>query len=446
MDKAWLLLPPARERVGIVMIRIARFARSATIVAVSLLTISTATPAWAVVQANGDGSGHTTAPQSDPGWGNVGVLGSASAVYLGNRWVLTANHVGTGSVTFPSGSFLARNGTAVQLKNPNDMGLSEFTDLLMFRLIADPGLPELTIASQRPARGTSVTLIGAGRDRAVNQTGWRLQTSSTGTTWTETSPAIADVLGYKTLDTKTMRWGNNLVESSGDTISNTGDDVLALTTKFESGLFTQHEAQAVPGDSGGGVFNHSLLSPGQLVGIMVANQMLNNNQPANTAVFGDLTMFADLAAYQDQIAALMEISAPPAAWQNQLDHFDIDDDGATKPLDALQVINALNQTGTRVLIDPPVGTPTSAPYLDVNGDGWLSPLDALQVINDLNPRTEALAANNFSASGAGNFGTPLPEPSSLVLAAGGLLLLGGYAWRRRHMMLASCQQGRGPRK
>src|SRR6185295_11538456 len=115
------------------MFEIARFGRSATFVAASILILSSVTPAKGVVLANGDGSQHTTAPPNDPGWGNVGVLGTGSAVYLGNRWVLTANHVGAGSVTFPSGSFLFRSGSEVQLKNPSGMGLSEFTDLVMFR-------------------------------------------------------------------------------------------------------------------------------------------------------------------------------------------------------------------------------------------------------------------------------------------------------------------------
>ena len=51
-----------------------------------------------------NGAANATAPTSDPGWSNVGTLGGASCVYLGNGWVLTAGHVGEGTVNL--------NGTA----------------------------------------------------------------------------------------------------------------------------------------------------------------------------------------------------------------------------------------------------------------------------------------------------------------------------------------------
>jgi len=49
---------------------------------------------------SGDGTQNTTAPLDDPGWANLGIRGGISAVYLGNRRVVTAAHVGIGSVTF----------------------------------------------------------------------------------------------------------------------------------------------------------------------------------------------------------------------------------------------------------------------------------------------------------------------------------------------------------
>ena len=47
-----------------------------------------------VLIATGDGTGNTEAPAADPGFGNVGIVNSLSGVYVGNGWVLTANHVG----------------------------------------------------------------------------------------------------------------------------------------------------------------------------------------------------------------------------------------------------------------------------------------------------------------------------------------------------------------
>ena len=65
--------------------------------------------------------------------------------------------------------------------------------------------------------------------------------------------------------------------------------------------------------------------------------------------------------------------------QNQARPVDTDRDGKVTPLDALIVINALNNMAG--------GDTTISPYvesLDVTGDGDLSPLDALVVINALN--------------------------------------------------------------
>jgi Dockerin type I domain len=77
------------------------------------------------------------------------------------------------------------------------------------------------------------------------------------------------------------------------------------------------------------------------------------------------------------------------AWQNPLNRFDVNGDATISPVDALQVINELNN---RVLtiggaFKPPGSIPSSAfRFLDTNGSGSISPLDALLVINRLNQR------------------------------------------------------------
>lgn len=71
-----------------------------------------------------------------------------------------------------------------------------------------------------------------------------------------------------------------------------------------------------------------------------------------------------------------------ADWQNAVNRLDVNASGFVEPLDALIVINDLNQNGTRVLPSKPVNY--AGPMIDVNGDGSLSPLDALIVINSMN--------------------------------------------------------------
>ena len=75
-------------------------------------------------------------------------------------------------------------------------------------------------------------------------------------------------------------------------------------------------------------------------------------------------------------------------WQNPRNALDVDDSGIVSPVDALQVINDLDDNGSRQL---PLSRPTLAAYLDVNGDGWTSPVDALMVINAIEENRQPLA-------------------------------------------------------
>ncbi len=79
-------------------------------------------------------------------------------------------------------------------------------------------------------------------------------------------------------------------------------------------------------------------------------------------------------------------------WKNPRNRFDIDDDGNVLPLDALIVINALNDGGSRPLAVPPVPPNVPPPYLDPSGDDSLSPLDALLIINELNGQSAGAQA------------------------------------------------------
>ena len=74
--------------------------------------------AQGVVISTGDGSGNTNSPGSNTGWANVGRVSSASGVYLGNRWVITANHVSTAPLRLSDGrTFAVSVGSDVRLRN-----------------------------------------------------------------------------------------------------------------------------------------------------------------------------------------------------------------------------------------------------------------------------------------------------------------------------------------
>src|SRR5687768_7068059 len=95
-----------------------------------LLVFALVSPAPAVLIDSGDGTGNTSAPSSDPGWDHVGICDGLTAVYLGDGWVVTANHVGTCNPAFDSVTYPWLPGSAVRLSNDD----ATLADLLVFRL------------------------------------------------------------------------------------------------------------------------------------------------------------------------------------------------------------------------------------------------------------------------------------------------------------------------
>lgn len=70
---------------------------------------------------------------------------------------------------------------------------------------------------------------------------------------------------------------------------------------------------------------------------------------------------------------------------NQLDRYDVNDDGRVTPLDALLVINSISKgiTDATPSQSPRIFGTIGTKFLDVDGDGRVQPLDALRVINHL---------------------------------------------------------------
>ena len=74
-------------------------------------------------------------------------------------------------------------------------------------------------------------------------------------------------------------------------------------------------------------------------------------------------------------------------WQNPLNKYDVNKNGATDPLDVLVLINRINaSSGSQTLPEFDPAKPNDFQFMDVNGDGSLSPLDVLEVINAINGR------------------------------------------------------------
>jgi len=117
------------------------------------------------------------------------------------------------------------------------------------------------------------------------------------------------------------------------------------------------------------------------------------------------------------------ISVSNNPYQNPTNALDVNGDRFVSPIDALLIINYLNdnpnQFGTQL---PPTGNPQIPFFLDVNGDGFVAPIDVLLVINELNMRatSQSLGGEGESTSELGTTwfsASPAPSVSNSAVPA-----------------------------
>jgi hypothetical protein len=103
---------------------------------------------------------------------------------------------------------------------------------------------------------------------------------------------------------------------------------------------------------------------------------------------------------------------PEFQWHNLRNAYDVDDDGAVSPIDAVLVINLLNATGGTPL-EGMLGSVGASPttFYDVAPDNFVAPIDAVLVINYLN--TQQLQSNGSTTS-TSHSGALLPAASVSV--------------------------------
>jgi hypothetical protein len=258
----------------------------------ALLLLLLGLPGRGVIIDSGDGSGNTSAPPDDPGWGYVGAVGSGlTSVYLGNGWVLSADHVLPGGVTLGGIYYPLVPGSKVTIQHD----ATTPADLAVWRIDQAPELPLLPLRASAPVGGSEVVMIGRGRNRGA------------ATTW-------MGIDGYLWGAGNAMRWGTNRVGNTGLQIAIGGRTTRSFSTDFSEDPpgpsdprctdgSACPEAQAANGDSGGGVF---LRSGGawELAGIMHSISAFGG-QPAETALYGNSTYSADLSYYRSQILAIV---------------------------------------------------------------------------------------------------------------------------------------------
>ena len=268
--------------------RIVRIAAAGlTAVLCLLITLATGFDARAVLISTGDGTGNTTPPAADPGFDNVGSISNFSGVYVGNGWVLTANHVGENPIVLLGATYDPVIGSGVRFRNPD----SSAADLKAFKLLGpDPPLPALAITDSAPTVNSLITIIGNGRDRG-SATAW------------------GGLTGWNWEAARTIRWGTNKISD---------EDLLVLGTQAFSIVFDklspgqahgQHEADVVKGDSGGAAYTGSGTTA-ELIGILFARGVFTD-QPTDTSLMdtqglGNLGHIVDLFAYRNDILAIID--------------------------------------------------------------------------------------------------------------------------------------------
>lgn len=398
---------------------------------ISLLCVLLASAsARGTIVGGSDGMQNNASPVNFSYWNNIGYVPfgatgvGGSGIYLGGDWVLTAAHVQGGSnggYTFvipklnggADGVFTPQFASQVQLSLVGVGG----SDLTLFKLNDDPllhTLPQMQFGATPPV-GTNVTVIGSGYNRDPTLHYWKLTGSNQAdsATWTDVtglpSQNTAQRSGYfyAAQPSFAKRWGTNTtVTVPGGGATFTFNNTQLFATLFDSGI--ANESQLAPGDSGGGEFvGNRLIGLNLYKGDDSKDPANPNNvgQPANTAVFGNASFYANLNDYVNQIASITKLH-PSIDGDANLD-------GIVDRAD-FAILNANFNSGS---------TWTQG---DFNLDGQVNFLD-FQAL-ERNFGGDANSVITQSEINALSAGTGVPEPGAV-----GLLALAANAWliRRR---------------
>ncbi len=286
------------------------FRRSVPPIAAALLALLPG-PLAGLIVVTGDNAQTATDPGGGVPWHQVARVTNAagtaynygSAVYLGARFMLTANHVSLSGnhVTFDGVTTLVRDTAFPPVQ------VAPGVDLKVFRIAADPGMPGVPLythalnASPDADVGTASKLVGWGVGRNPAQAppadpdanvtwNWGSAAATSIRRWGNNSPVVADSIAYShggfnydfdVLVTQLFRRGL------------TGDDNHAALAYYDSGsaLFQQH----------GGVW----FLAGVPVTVSVANSSTFAGVGGESDPAGDLNFFARIASYATQILQLI---------------------------------------------------------------------------------------------------------------------------------------------
>lgn len=254
-------------------------------------------PVHAIVFFGQGNDANLTSPGGGLPWDNVVQMQSptgpiGTGVYLGNRYVLTAGHVGPlASVKVGLVDYLIDSSPAVAIGT---------ADMKLVRLASDPGLGGVRLNSNPLGDGGEAYLVGYGVGRA--------STSSPGSspvTWGDSSTAI-------------KRWGTNLVDGAilGAEVAGYTSDLLRTEFNSNAGV---NEAALTIYDSGSALFQ-KIGSEWYLVGIGAYVQ--NSGYSLASAQFNsresDDNYFIRISSYAGSGVMIGGVSVPEPSSQSLL--------------------------------------------------------------------------------------------------------------------------------
>ena len=257
----------------------------------SFLSIVTSN-AQAIILYSGDNSANLTAPDTArtdifnsvakiTDANGTGIVGSA--VHIKDKYLLTAEHVLYKNAT-PRRTHVSFDGTSYFAIDLNFLPIQiDSADLVLFKLIKNPNLPETQLYTSTNELNKTGTLIGWGYGRDSNQAD---QTSTT-RTWT-----------WGIGSTINKRWGTNQIANTGNAeISGNIYDFLQTRLNSNQGA---SEAAFAYYDSGSGLYI-SNSGTWQLAGITTAVTTFGSSTFANFTGSQDSNYFVRISQYQQNI-------------------------------------------------------------------------------------------------------------------------------------------------
>ena len=222
-------------------------------------------------------------------WDNVVQMQSptgpiGTGVYLGNRYVLTAGHVGPlSSVKVGFVDYLLDSSPAVAIKT---------ADMKLVRLASDPGLREVRLNINSSADGGAAHLVGYGVGRASSSL-----LGSNPVTWGDSSTAI-------------KRWGTNLVDGAIVGVQKGGYTSDLLRTQFNTNEGVNEAALTIY-DSGSALFRQ-IGSEWYLVGLgaYVQNSGYSLASSQFNSKDSDDSYFIRISSYSNAVNQIGAVAVP----------------------------------------------------------------------------------------------------------------------------------------